>query len=110
MNLESIKGAAKAFIAATQKDVVSDETIANRSRLCRQCPLRITNRSSGKVSQTLAKLAQENKVPAEIAGYQCSVCGCSLQLLIPAKEPHQDSNKERAKREKGFKHCWMLKL
>lgn len=107
--MKPIQGAAKAFIQATRGDVVSEDEISRRARICKSCPGRIPNKGTGKISQILAKVAGENQVPKEIANYQCAVCGCNLQLLIPAKEPHQDSDKERKRREKINPRCWLLK-
>lgn len=108
--ISKIQGAAKAFIEATRGDVVPDDVIAARTRICRNCPLRVPATGTGRVSQVLGKLANENKVDKNISGYKCSVCGCALLLLLPAKEPHVDSDKERARRLKGNKGCWLLTL
>jgi hypothetical protein len=100
--------AAKAFVEATQGDVVSDEEIDRRARLCKPCPGRVKTTGVGRVSQILGALANKHKVPKEIADFSCVVCKCNLQLLIPAKEPHVDSPKEKARRVKVNARCWNL--
>lgn len=94
--------AAKAFIEATQGDVVSEEVIAHRSRICKGCPARVKSILGGVVARAL------KNAPPELKGYVCGICKCPLALLIPAKEPHIDSPKEEARRRKVNPRCWNL--
>ena len=53
-------------------------------------------------------LASKHRVPSEVHSYGCSVCGCSLVLLLPATpaDLHKDSPEEAAKRPAN---CWLPK-
>lgn len=104
MKPSDITAAATAFVQATQGDVVPDSVIASRARICRQCPVRTKSVLAGIVAKAL------DKAPQELKNFRCGICKCPLGLLIPAKQPHQDSDKERKRRENSNKHCWMLKL
>lgn len=108
MKPSDLAAAARAFVEATKGDVVSTEEISKRARICKACPLRVRTSGVGRVSQILGNIANKNRLPSELKDYACSVCGCSMQLLLCAKNPHTDSEKERARRLKGNKNCWLL--
>lgn len=96
----------KAFIQAWRKDVVSPETILERSNTCKVCPVRTKSIAAG----ILKSIIDKNGVSSELADYKCGICKCPLLNLIVAKEVHQDSTKERERRIKKNKNCWMLNL
>ena len=96
-----------AFIHAVGGVTVSAEEIARRANICEACPKRRTgNGVEEGISKFLGRLANKHKVPEEVAGYHCGVCGCSLMLLVPAteKDLHKDSAAEAADRPAG---CWI---
>lgn len=97
----------RAFIQAWRKDVVSPEEIIRRARICEQCKL---GKEKSVFGGILGNILKTENVPPLLANYRCVVCKCPLANLIPAKEVHQDSEKERARRIKVNKECWMLKL
>jgi len=99
--------AARAFKEATQGDVVSSDEIVARTSVCRTCPKK-TSISGLKqnLANRLAALANKNRVDRFIRGKACGVCQCPLMLLIPAKEPHTDTDEEMASRPSS---CWILK-
>lgn len=110
MKPSNIIAAANAFQAATRGDVVPVEVISQRARICKGCPARAKAQGVGRVSKILGDIANKHRVDKDISGFQCSICGCSMMLLLPSTKPHQDSPKERERRKKINPNCWMLKL
>jgi len=104
MKPQDITLAAKAFVQATRGDVVSADVIDKRARICKACPVRTKSLLAGILAKAL------ESAPDELKSYRCGICRCHLGLLVPAKEPHIDSPKERERRIKKNKECWMLKL
>jgi hypothetical protein len=101
--------AIKAFTEAVNGNVVPHNEVLRRERVCNRCPMRkkVTGAPS-KISRYLGMLASKHRVPSEVHNHACSVCGCSLVLLLPATPPdlHKDSPEEAAKRPKD---CWIPK-
>lgn len=110
MKPQDALAAALAFIAATKGDVVPIETIIERSRICKACPLKVKTTGVSRVSQILGSLASKHNLPKEISDYSCSICGCNFQLLLPSIEGHKDNEKQKKRRIKGNPNCWILKL
>lgn len=109
MTPSDIKAAALAFKDALKGDVVDDDTIDSRAKICIKCPQR--RRVTGiisRVSKILGDIANRHRVPKEIADYKCNICKCSLMLLIPAteKDQHKDSPQEAKRRPLT---CWLKK-
>lgn len=109
LNLQGAVSALKAYQQARKGDVVDTETIKARAEGCFRCPKRKITRGVSKASEMLGILANRNRVPNAVASYSCSVCGCSLMLLIPAvkEDIHKDNEKEAAERPDG---CWINQL
>lgn len=105
MNIEGAKAAINAFKEALNQDTVSEEVFLYRSRLCKSCPAK----QKSAIAPVVSKILSRNKVPPEISGSICSVCKCPLTLLLGAKSPHVDSEKEKKRREKLNPRCWNLK-
>jgi hypothetical protein len=106
MDKTEIMAAISAFKEATSSDVVSEELISKRSAVCRNCPAKKRVRGlASNMSLLLGSIANRHRVPAEIGRNMCSVCGCSLMLLLPAKKSslHQDSPAQKRKRPFS---CW----
>lgn len=107
MKPADITAAARAFKDAIKGDVADDATIAERAKICSKCPKRrLKSGFVTRVSKILGDLANQHRVPKEIANYSCGVCKCSLMLLIPATEKdfHKDSPQEAKNRPAS---CWM---
>jgi hypothetical protein len=99
--------AIKAFQHALSGNVVSPEEVRRRGNVCATCPKRERVRNSvSKISRFLGMLANRHRLPKEIKDFACGVCGCSLQLLLPAtkEDLHKDSPEEAAKRPE---QCWL---
>jgi hypothetical protein len=110
MNLTGAIAAIKAFTEAVNGNVVPSDEIFRRTDICAKCPMkRKVTGAPSKVSRYLGVLANKHRVPADLNGQKCNVCGCSLMLLIPATEAdlHKDSPEEAEKRPAS---CWMKKL
>lgn len=110
MNIKGIYAAAAAFRAAVKSDVVSAEEIQRRLSICNTCPKRVAIKGvKSNASYILGMLANSHRVPKDIAGYACDVCGCSILLLAPAtkKDLHTDSTEEAAKRPAT---CWLKEV
>lgn len=109
MNTQGAVAAIKAFKEATRNHTVTPEILKERIRVCNACPMKVSNRGVvGRVTETLSSLSIKHKVPSEIAGFKCGVCGCPLNLLavsLPANL-HKDSVEEAAKRPD---FCWLTK-
>lgn len=104
---KDILAAATAFKAALNAEVVDPGTIQKRLSVCGGCKKRqLTRGVASNTSYILGMLANRHRVPREIAGYSCNVCGCSLLLLVPAlkKDLHVDSEKESNDRPDN---CWI---
>lgn len=106
MTPKDVTSATKAFIQAWRKDVVPDEVISQRSRICKSCPVR----EKSFVAGLLKSIIDKNGVPKELSDHRCGICKCPLLNLVVAKEPHVDNEKERRRRLKGNPNCWLLKL
>jgi hypothetical protein len=110
MNITGAIAAIKAFTEAVNGNVVSPDEVFRRATICAKCPMkrRVTGAPS-KISRYLGVLANKHRVPADLNGQKCGVCGCSFMLLIPATEDdlHKDSPEEAKKRPDK---CWMKKL
>lgn len=107
MNTQGAIAAIRAFKEATQNNTVTPEVLKERIRVCNACPMRSSNRGVvGRVTETLSRLAIQHKVPSEIAGFKCGVCGCPLSLLAVSlpENLHKDSEEEAAKRPLT---CWL---
>lgn len=109
ITIQDIRAAANAFKDAIKGDVVDDATILSRTSTCLKCPKR--RKVSGivsRVSRILGDIANRHRVPKDIADYKCSVCGCSLLLLLAAtdKDLHKDSPQEAKRRPLT---CWLKK-
>ena len=109
LNLQGAVSALKAYQQARKGDVESPSTIKARADVCFACPKRRITRGVSKASEMLGILANRNRVPNAVASYSCSVCGCSLMLLIPAvkEDIHKDSEKEATERPDS---CWIKQL
>ena len=107
MNTKSATAAILAFKEALSGHVVSAEKIVRRAGICQTCPKRKndTGVKTG-ISRMLGNLANKHRLPDEIKGKSCGVCGCSLMLLLPAteKDLHKDNAEEAAERPAT---CWM---
>lgn len=102
--------AIKAFTEAINGNVVSPEEVFRRATICAKCPMkRKTTGAPSKISRYLGVLANKHRVPPDLNGQKCNVCGCSLMLLVPAteKDLHKDSPEEAKKRPAV---CWIKKL
>jgi hypothetical protein len=102
--------AIKAFQHALSGKVVSPEEVRARHNVCVKCPQRVrVGRDISAVSKFLGMLANRHRVPQEVKGFKCGVCGCSLMLLLPATKDdlHVDTEKEAAVRPKT---CWIKNL
>lgn len=109
MNAQGAASAIKAFKDALSGGVVSPEEIIRRTSICSACPKR--RRDTGvttALSRMLGNIANKNRLPEEIKGKSCGVCGCSLMLLLPAtaKDLHKDNENEAKERPQ---QCWILK-
>ena len=107
MNIQGAKAALIAFKEALNDDVVSEQEILRRTAICQKCPKR--KRDTGVktgLSRILGNLANKHRLPEEIKGKSCGVCGCSLMMLLPANEKslHRDSPEEAAQRPAD---CWI---
>jgi hypothetical protein len=109
MNPTGAKAAIKAFVEATQGNVVPEAIVQHRASICNRCPKRKVTRGVSRVSQLLGILSGKHKVPNEIANYSCGVCKCNMLLLLPATKEniHKDTEEERKERPQT---CWILKL
>jgi len=110
MNLAGAIAAIKAFTEAVNGNVVSSDEVFRRTDICAKCPMkRKTTGAPSKISRYLGVLANKHRVPADLNGQKCNVCGCSLMLLIPATEAdlHKDSPEEAKKRPAS---CWIKLL
>lgn len=109
MSPKSALAAIAAFKEALSGNVVSVDEVTRRAGICSTCPKRKmdTGVKTG-ISRMLGNLANKHRVPEEIKGRSCSVCGCSLLLLIPAtdKDLHKD-NEQEAKERPSI--CWIKK-
>lgn len=107
MRPADITAALRAYSEATKGNTVSDVEFARRISVCKTCPrLRRVSGLTGRVSQILGSLSIKHKVPRDVSGCSCGVCGCSLLLLAPALPGnlHEDSPEEAKKRPSS---CWM---
>ena len=109
LNLQGAVAALKAYQQARSGSVEPPAVIKSRADICLRCPQRKITRGVSKVSEVLGVLANRNRVPNAVASYSCSVCGCSLMLLIPAvkEDIHKDTPAEAAKRPDT---CWIKHL
>lgn len=109
LNLQGAVAALKAYQQARKGNVVSTETVAARAAICFRCPKRKVTRGVSKVSEMLGILANRNRVPNAVASYSCSVCSCSLMMLLPAvkEDLHKDSPEEAKERPDS---CWIKHL
>ena len=107
MNTQGAIAAISAFKEALSGHVVSPEEIVRRAGICTPCPKRKndTGVKTG-ISRLLGNLANKHRLPEEIKGKSCGVCGCSLMLLLPAteKDLHVDNEKESRERPES---CWV---
>lgn len=100
----------KAFREATRGNVVEPLEAARRAGICQLCPKRVLLRGAKSgVSQMLGIIANKHRVPNELSGFMCGVCGCSLLLLIPATKGdlHVDTPEESAQRPE---ECWIKQI
>jgi hypothetical protein len=108
MNTNGALAAIKAFKEALNGNVVSEQEVLRRTMVCAICPKlkRDTGVKTG-ISRMLGNLANKHRLPDEIKGKSCGVCGCSLMLLLPAtdKDLHVDSPEQAKERPKS---CWMI--
>jgi len=96
-----------AFQRALSGKVVSPEEVRRRHNVCMKCPKRErVGRDMSTISKFLGMLANRHRVPKDVSGSKCGVCGCSLMLLLPAtvEDLHADSEEESKKRPET---CWM---
>lgn len=109
LNLQGAAAALKAYQQARKGDVETPDTIAARAAACFRCPKRKITRGVSKASELLGILANRNRVPHAVASYSCSVCGCSLMLLLPAtkEDIHKDTPEEAKERPDN---CWIKQL
>ena len=98
--------AIKAFQHAMTGKVVAPEEVRRRHGVCIKCPKRVrVGRDVSTISKFLGMLANRHRVPKDVSGSKCGVCGCSLMLLLPAakEDLHVDSEEEAKKRPET---CW----
>ena len=107
MNLTGAAAAIKAFKEALSDNVVDVSEIVRRVAVCKACPKlkRDTGVKTG-ISRMLGNLANKHRLPDDIKGKSCGVCGCSLMLLVPAtkKDLHVDNEIEAKLRPET---CWI---
>ncbi len=107
INTPGAIAAIRAFKEATKNNTVTPEVLKARLKVCNMCPRKRSNKGIvGRVTERLSQLAIRHKVPNEIAGFKCGVCGCPLSLLAVSlpENLHKDSVEEAAKRP-AF--CWL---
>lgn len=107
MRPTDITAALRAYTEATRGNTVTDKEFARRLAICKTCPkLKRVSGLTGRVSQILGALSIKHKVPRDVSGSSCGVCGCSLLLLVPAlpQNLHKDSPDEAKKRPVS---CWL---
>jgi hypothetical protein len=108
MNLRAKDAAAalKAFKDAVHGNVVAPEQVVQRARVCGSCPFRVRTAGISRMSEVLGLVANKHRVPIEVSGYSCDVCGCSLMMLLPAQKEnlHKDTPEESLKRPAA---CWI---
>jgi len=110
MSITGAIAAIKAFTEAVNGNVVPPEEVFRRGTICAGCPMkRKVTGAPSKISRYLGMLANKHRVPSDLNGQKCNVCGCSLMLLIPATKDdlHKDSPEEAKKRPD---RCWMKEL
>jgi hypothetical protein len=107
MNANGAIAAMKAFKEAMDGNVVTAEELLRRQRICNRCPKK--RRDVGvktAISRMIGNIANKHRVPEEVKGFSCGVCGCSLMLLLPAtkKDLHVDNAEEAKERPDS---CWI---
>lgn len=109
LNFQGAVAAVKAYQSARRGNVSTPAEILRRSSICFRCPQRQMTRGVSKASEMLGILANRHRVPPAVSAYSCKVCGCSLQLLLPAvkEDIHRDTPEEAKARPKT---CWILDL
>jgi len=107
LNIQGAVAALKAYQSARRGNVETAAEIQRRAAVCFRCPKRQITRGVSKASEMLGILANRHRVPASVSAYSCGVCGCSLQLLLPAvkEDLHRDTPEEAKARPKA---CWIL--
>lgn len=107
MNLTGATAAIRAFKEALNDHVVDEREVMRRVAICQACPKlkRDTGVKTG-ISRMLGNLANKHRLPDEIKGKSCGVCGCSMMLLLPANTEslHKDNEDESKIRPTT---CWM---
>ena len=109
MNILDAIAAINAFKNAFINKVAPEEEVSERMKICVNCPkLHKGHGLSSSISKTLGRLANQHRVSDKIANKHCSVCGCSMMLLLPVllEDAHKDTPEQRAMRPKN---CWLLK-
>ena len=113
LQLRDAVAAATAFANAVQGKTEDEAEIIRRSNICLACPLKRKRRSSptDQVSKILGMGANREKVKPELKDVHCSVCSCSLLLLVPATKEHlhTDSPAQAAQRAAKAPQCWLPK-
>jgi hypothetical protein len=107
MRPADITAALRAYTEATKGNTVDAAEFNRRISICKACPkLKRVSGLTGRVSQILGSLSIKHKVPRDVSGSSCGVCGCSLLLLVPAlpQNLHKDSPDEAKKRPAT---CWL---
>lgn len=106
MRVKDATSAIKAFSEAVRGNVVTADTVVKRAEICAACPAKKRTVGVSRASEILGLVANKHRVPVDIAGYSCGVCGCSLMMLLPAttQDLHKDSAEEAAARPAA---CWI---
>lgn len=120
--LKEYLDAGKALIKNVTGKTVDQKTISERGQICLRCPL-LQSASDcvgcgigGKLS-VMARRAKETfggktfSIPEKLKRGGCGVCGCTFQLLLPARKEdlHEDTPEQLAFRKERAPFCWMLK-
>lgn len=108
---------AKALLRIVAGDKVPQEEINRRAAICTSCPMvsGVSNcRACGFggqltkfVNATKASFGKDFKIPNGLSDKYCSVCTCSLLMMLPSNmEAFQESAEKQGERPN---HCWVKK-
>lgn len=117
-SFSEVVNGAKAVVNVIKGEVAPQEEISRRAMICTSCPLKkettdcVACGFGSRLATFINRLKKEvftepYKIPNGIEREYCSVCSCSLAMMIPSKM--SAFNEDENKQEKRPDYCWVKK-
>lgn len=115
VTLSDIMSGAKSALKQIVGDTVKQDEINRRANICLNCPMKsevslcIPCGQGSKLLSFVRSIkkwwSKSHKIPHDLDHNYCSVCNCSLGMMLPAPIEHF-TDKERTNRDRP-KFCWV---